>query len=67
MLNVLFCLSDFCLAAWVSITLQAVFSLSNAIFKELDLKTKNAATAFFFSFPPFFLLQFPSFTFPFLV
>ena len=59
MLNVLFCLTDFCL--------QAVFSLSNAIFKELDLKTKNAATAFFFSFPPFFLLQFPSFTFPFLV
>ena len=31
---------------------QAVFSLSNAIFKELDLKTKNAATAFFF-FPSF--------------
>ena len=40
------------LTAKIYLSHQAVFSLSNAIFKELNLKTKNAAIAFFF-FPSF--------------
>ena len=37
---------------------QEVFFFSNAFFKELDLKTKNAATAFFFLSPPVSIFYF---------